>query len=239
MFTLGKELTMLGNHSEFSCAGCMFQSPIFKLLSAEELERINENRVEVAYHPGETIIKQGTACTHVISFAQGMAKMYLEGDSRNVIFRLVVPGDFISGTGLFVNNRHHYTLTAIRDSRVCLIDSQQFIEVLRSNQQFWEEYLKHTQTRQIFYMDKLLRLSQKNSRGRIADVLLYLTKDIYKADKFEMDLSTHELAEMTSMSKDSVSKIVKEFCQEKIICFDDRFIQVGNLRLLEDISKKG
>jgi CRP/FNR family transcriptional regulator len=195
--------------------------------------------VEVAYHPGETIIKQGTACTHVVSFAQGMAKMYLEGESKNVIFRLVIPGDFISGAGLFVNNRHHYTLTAIRDSRVCLIDSQEFIQVLRSNQLFWEEYLKHTQTRQIFYMDKLLRLSQKNSRGRIADILIYLTQNIYKSNQFEMDLSTNELAEMTSMSKESASKIMKEFCQEKIICFDENVIQVGNLELLEEISKKG
>jgi CRP/FNR family transcriptional regulator len=230
---------MLDNHNQFQCVDCTFQSPIFKLLSKEELVRINQSRVEVAYHPGETIIKQGTACTHVVSFAQGMAKMYLEGESKNVIFRLVIPGDFISGAGLFVNNRHHYTLTAIRDSRVCLIDSQEFIQVLRSNQLFWEEYLKHTQTRQIFYMDKLLRLSQKNSRGRIADILIYLTQNIYKSNQFEMDLSTNELAEMTSMSKESASKIMKEFCQEKIICFDENVIQVGNLELLEEISKKG
>lgn len=230
---------MLDNHNQFQCVDCTFQSPIFKLLSKEELVRINQSRVEVAYHPGEPIIKQGTACTHVVSFAQGMAKMYLEGESKNVIFRLVIPGDFISGAGLFVNNRHHYTLTAIRDSRVCLIDSQEFIQVLRSNQLFWEEYLKHTQTRQIFYMDKLLRLSQKNSRGRIADILIYLTQNIYKSNQFEMDLSTNELAEMTSMSKESASKIMKEFCQEKIICFDENVIQVGNLELLEEISKKG
>ncbi len=230
---------MFDNENQFECAGCMFRSPIFKLLSPDELNLINSSRVEVSYHPGETIIKQGTACTHVISFAQGMAKMYLEGDAKNVIFRLIMPGDFISGTGLFVNNRHHYTMTALRDSRVCLIDSRDFIKVLRSNQLFWEEYLRHTQTRQIFYMDKLLRLSQKNSRGRIADILLYLVNDIYKTNEFEMDLSTGELAEMTSMSKESASRIIKEFCQENIICMDESRLYVGNKELLEEISKKG
>lgn len=230
---------MSSNSIQYQCVGCMFQSSIFKLLSADELNKIDRSRVEVTYHPGETIIKQGTACTHVISFAQGLAKMYLEGEGKHVIFRLIVPGDFISGTGLFVNNRHHYTMTALRESRICLIDSLVFIEILRSNQQFWEEYLKHTQTRQIFYMDKLLRLSQKNSRGRIADILLYLSNDIYKSNNFEMDLSAHEIAEMTSMSKESAAKIIKEFCQENIICMDDNFIKVENPSLLSQISKKG
>ncbi len=225
--------------SQYQCVGCMLQSPIFKLLTSEELFKIEECRVEVTYHPGETIIKQGTACTHVISFAHGLAKMYLEGDGRNVIFRLIVPGDFVSGAGLFVNNRHHYTMTALRESHICLIDSLVFIDILRSNQQFWEEYLRHTQTRQIFYMDKLLRLSQKNSRGRIADILLYLSNDIYKSNTFEMDLSTPEIAEMTSMSKESAAKIIKEFCQEKIICFDEKSFQIQNSGLLQDISKKG
>lgn len=230
---------MLNAQNEYQCAGCMFQSPIFKMLTAAELEKLNQSRIEVAYHPGETIIKQGTACTHVLSFAQGLAKMYLEGNSKHVIFRLLIPGDFVSGTGLFVDNRHHYTITALRDSRVCLIDSQVFIDILRSNQKFWEEYLKHTQTRQIFYMDKLLRLSQKNSRGRIADILLYLAKDIYKSTTFEMNLTTNEISEMTSMSRESASRIIKEFCQEKIICFDESVMQVGNIALLEEICKKG
>jgi len=226
-------------HNEYKCVGCAFKSPIFSLLTPDELGQIDRHRVEVEYHPGETIIKQGTACTHVISFAKGLAKMYLEGEDKNVLFRIVVPGDFISGTGLFVNNRHHYTLKALRESSVCLIESNVFVEILRSNQQFWDEYLKHTQTRQIFYMDKLLRLSQKNGRGRIADVLLYLTNDIYKKQAFEMDLSTAELAEMTSMSKESAAKILKEFGQEGIIQTDDKIMKIGNVALLQQISKRG
>ncbi len=226
-------------HNEYKCVGCAFKSPMFAYLSADELAEIDKYRVEVVYHPGETIIKQGTACTHVISFAKGLAKMYLEGEEKNVLFRIVVPGDFISGTGLFVNNRHHYTLKAIRESSVCLIDSAVFVETLRSNQHFWDEYLKHTQTRQIFYMDKLLRLSQKNGRGRIADVLLYLSRDIYKSQVFEMDLSTVEIAEMTSMSKESAAKIMKEFGQEGIIQTDDKLLKVGSISMLEQISKRG
>ena len=57
-------------HNEYNCVGCAFKSPMFNLLNIEEMKQINKHRVEVEYHPGETIIKQGTACTHVISFAK-------------------------------------------------------------------------------------------------------------------------------------------------------------------------
>jgi len=56
---------------------------------------------------------------------------------------------------------------------------------------------------------------------------------------FEMDLSTVEIAEMTSMSKESAAKIMKEFGQEGIIQTDDKLLKVGSISMLEQISKRG
>ena len=57
---------------------------------------INRSKITVVFHKGETIRKQGTYMSHVISLNSGFAKIYLEGaDLRNAIIRIVKPTNFI------------------------------------------------------------------------------------------------------------------------------------------------
>ena len=87
------------------CIDCCRKSPIFELLRPKELKLIDDNRHEVVYNPGETIFKQGTACTHVLSFTSGLAKIHMAGlNGKNLIIRLIKPIEFITGAGLFTNN---------------------------------------------------------------------------------------------------------------------------------------
>src|SRR5664279_5332785 len=93
---------------QMHCISCQCKSPLFMLLSDEELDEIQKNRVNVIFKPGETLRKQGTAMTHVISVNRGLAKLYLEGvDSRNAILRLVKPTSFIGGPGIYLDMMHH------------------------------------------------------------------------------------------------------------------------------------
>ena len=81
-----------------NCIGCQSMSPLFCLLSEEELKVVNENKLNVRFKAGETIRKQGTFMSHVISINDGLAKLYLEGiEGRSAILRVVKPTNFIGG----------------------------------------------------------------------------------------------------------------------------------------------
>ena len=89
--------------SRVSCLYCENKSPLFRLLTNEQLELVEQNRTHVIFQPGETIRKQGTKMTHVTSVNCGLAKLYLEGiDHRNVILRLIKPTNFIGGPGIYL-----------------------------------------------------------------------------------------------------------------------------------------
>lgn len=222
------------------CITCGKKSPIFEFLTEEELHLINDHRYEVVYKPGEIIFKLGTPCTHVLSFTSGLAKIHLEGDDgKNLIIRFVKPVEFVAGAGIFVNNRHHYTMTAIDKSYVCFIEKETFLEVLSSNKKFSEEFIKQTQQDLIHSFQKLINLNQKHSQGKIAEALLYLSKEIYNSNPFELSITKLELAELAGMSKEGVFKILKEFNKEKIILTQGTDIEILNLDLLSIISRKG
>ena len=222
------------------CEKCAFQSPIFRFLNADELGLIESKRYEVIFEPGENIFKQGTPCTHVASFADGLGKMYVEGATRkNLIIRFVKPQEFISGVGLFVNSKHHYSVAAVERSQVCFIDSHVFIEILRKNATFSEAYLKLTQSAMAETLEKLVHINQKTQHARVAEAILYLSAEIYRNNPFNMTISKSELAEMAGISRESNTRIIKELCREEIICMNGKTITINNPDRLRRIRDQG
>lgn len=75
--------------------------------------------------------------------------------------------------------------------------------------------------------------------GRLADALLYFSDDVFKNDEYEMILSRQELGEMTSMAKECVVRILKEFEVSGVIYSDSSKIKILNKEKLVQISEKG
>lgn len=85
-----------------SCFGCQDKSPIFNFLKEDELALIDLHKFTIRFNKGETIRKQGTIMTHVLSLNSGLAKLYLEGaGNKNSIIRIVKPTNFIGGPGIY------------------------------------------------------------------------------------------------------------------------------------------
>jgi len=226
--------------SPMNCITCECKSPLFRLLSDEELQKIQENRVNVVFKPGETIRKQGTAMTHVISVNSGLAKLYLEGiEQRNAILRLVKPTNFIGGPGIYLDMMHHYTVTALMESSVCFIDIHVFKKIIRENSLFSEEFMKDFSRNTISAYSRLISLTQKQMPGRMADTLLYLFNDIFQRSKFPMIVSKKDLADLSAMSKDSVQKVLREFQNDRLIRITDREMEIIDPEALGKISRVG
>ncbi len=226
--------------SSAHCPDCTKRSSVFDLLTPEELVLIDENRHEVIYNPGETIFKQGTACTHLLSFSEGMAKIHMTGsNNRNMIIRLIKPVEYITGAGLLGVNIHHYSVTAIEKSCVCFIERLTFIKILESNMNFTKAFMMLSQKNMIATLNKLLNLNQKNNQGKIAEALLYLSEEIYESNPFTLNISKVELSEMAGMSKESTFKILRSFDKEEIIKVSGNTVEILNQVLLNEISIKG
>ncbi len=218
----------------------MTKSPLFKHLTKSELELINEYRLEVKYNEGEVIFKQGTSLTHLIILNYGLAKIYLEGkNNKNLILRYLKPSEFINWPGAFVDNRHHFSVAAIKDSLACLINVDIFKQILQQNTSFSLDYIKNSSEASILRFDKLVNLTQKHMHGRIADALIYLYDEVFNNNTYELSISKQDLAELTGMNKDSAGRILKEFIESDIINIKKTRIEIKNFDLLRQISEYG
>jgi CRP/FNR family transcriptional regulator, polysaccharide utilization system transcription regulator len=222
-----------------NCVDCMCRSSIFNSLSKPELELINNNRYEVSFRTGEIMFKQGTPSPHFLVLTSGMAKLYIEGHGKNLILSLVKPVEYIFGPGTYVDNRHHYSASAVEDSTACLVDVNIFKQLLRSNQDFADEFIKRISMMTIFNFDQFISLTQKQMNGRIADALFYLSEKIYGNNPFVMTISRQDLADLSGMSKESAIRILKEFKDEGILSVNGNTLHILNPQQLKKISETG
>ena len=222
------------------CEECNKKAPLFTMLKKEELEILNEDRYSVRFHEGEVILKQGTKADYLISLIDGFARMYVEGhNERNLVLDFLLPWQLIGGPGAHSNGKHRYSVVAVKETLVCFLDVKNFKKVLSMNGEFSSKVLEYCSNNYLATLDRMVGLSQKQMHGRIADALIYLSSRIYKSDTIGAEISRQDMADYTSMTKDSAIRILKEFERDEIINLAGRKIEVIDTPRLHDISSRG
>lgn len=222
------------------CDQCNSKSPLFQLLSEEELDIVNTDRYSVRFHEGEVILKQGTQANNLISVVEGFARMYIEGfNDRRLILDFIRPWQLVGSPGVHNTGKYSYSVVAIRETQVCFLDAHHFNHVMGMNGEFAKRFIQICSHRYARSLDRMVSLSQKQMNGRIADALIYLSEEIYESDFIGSEISRQDIADYTSMSKDSAIRILKEFERDKIIRIDGRDIIVSDLDRLHSISING
>lgn len=222
------------------CTKCKRKIDFFKFLSNEELQKINETRYEVKFNRGETIFKQGTSLTHIACITSGLVKIYIEGyNNKNLILKIVRPGNMIGGPGMYTDFRHHFSATAVEDTTACFIEAYLFNEILKKNITLANELLRQGNERDIMLFDKLLTLTQKQMPGRIANTLLYLNKAVYKTNPFYLTISRQDIADLSSMTKESVIRVLKDLKDAGFISVNKDEVKILNEKALINISETG
>jgi CRP/FNR family transcriptional regulator len=222
------------------CEDCKNRSPLFSLLSEEELKILGEVRYKVHFKPGEVIFKQGTACHNLLSIRKGFVKIYLE-DENDKDFTIKISGvdELIGKTGIFLEKRHSYSVAALTEVEVCFIDANAFKEVLFKNKQFAEHYARSWGESNVILWSKILSLAHKQMNGKIAESLLYLSDKVFHNKELESFITPKLIAEMSGVAKDNVVRTLSKFHNEKIIRSIKDHISILDLERLQEISKNG
>lgn len=216
---------------------CENRPALFGKLSKTEFEELHTERKEVVFKAGEIIFKQGTALTHFACFRKGMAKVYFErAEGSNMLVNIIGDGHICGFEGLYTDNIHHLTVQALSDVTLCLIPTKDIEGVMRKSKNMAIELITLSNERVIQFSNKLANLTYKSMSGRVADVLLYLQKDIYKSETFTLNLSRQDLADLAAMTKESFIRSLKEMKDAGIIRIHRNQVDVINLNALIKIS---
>jgi CRP/FNR family transcriptional regulator len=222
-----------------NCYDCTVKSNCFIQKTDNADVFYNLEKTQINYSKGETIIKEGTPVANILYVIDGLIKVYIEGPEKNIIIKLLKSNDFIGLTSLFGDNTYYFSATALKDTRVCSIDSDAIKNLSTQCCKFSLELSNWYCKNYNIMLTKCLNLGLRQLNGKLANILLYLSREEFKEEDVFSHINRKDLAELCGMSMESVVRILSEFNNEKIIKLSGKKIEILNLKRLKEINQKG
>ncbi len=224
-----------------NCENCDTIAECFKNLSEDELKKITENKVQLKFNKKEVVAKQVSFASHIIFIRKGYLKLYIESEweAKDLIINIFGPNQLIGLSSLFESNTYQYSVAALVPSELCLFEVNDIKYMIGQNSEFALGILRRSHRSTIHAYNQLYNLTHKQLSGRIASAFLYLSRQVFDSNSFEMILSRNELANFTAMSTMSAVRTIKDLEKQGVISDKNGIIEIKDFKSLENISKFG
>jgi CRP/FNR family transcriptional regulator len=222
------------------CAQCEFREVVFSTLDEESIKLLCEFKEERSYRKGEIINMEGEKITDFKYLKTGLVKLFRRSNNgEEQVITITRPYEFVSNMSIFSEEKYKYSVSALEDSIVCSVKLEFIKELFLKNGSFASNLLTKISMINDKIINQTLDIRQKNLIGRVAFVLVYFTKEIYKSRVFDLPVSRKEIADYIGMSTANVIRTMSEFKKEGIIKIFGKTIEVVDLEKLEVIAKRG
>lgn len=222
------------------CENCDFREVIFTTLDEDSIRSLCEFKEEHSYRKGEIINLEGEKITDFKYLKTGLVKLFRRSSNgEEQVITITRPFEFVSNMSIFSEDKYKYSVSALEDSIVCSVKLDFIKELFLKNGGFASNLLTKISMINDKIINQTLDIRQKNLVGRVAFVLVYFTKEIYKSRVFDLPVSRKEIADYIGMSTANVIRTMSEFKRDGIIKIFGKTIEVVDLDKLEIISKRG
>ncbi len=222
-----------------SCSTCLLKSKAVESLGDDDLNLLGQSCVEVAFEKGETLFKQDALSSNIIYIQTGLVKIIIDGPQRKQILRLKKAPCYLGLPTTMGDKINHYSAVALEHTKACFIDLSVFKSFLRLNTEFSYEIIIELCKNELDQFHRCVKLVQNQVFGRLATNLLYMADEIYESDEFDLPLNRSDMADLVCTSRETVSRLLSDLAEEKIIDIHGKHIKINNKKMLRKISEKG
>jgi len=224
----------------YNCDDCLFKSISCQHLSHDEFELIRRMSTQLHFEKGETILKQGAKATHMVFLHRGIVTFnYQNEHAKNFIMTIVTGPKILGGANLFFKETNVFSLVAVENCELCLIDNRAFGQALVRHGSYLMALFKESIEMFQVPIFNFISLAHKQVNGRIADIILYLSENVYKSREFQLTLTRKEIAEFAACSPENVITTLSRLNREGVISLNGKSFKINDITKLREISKVG
>jgi CRP-like cAMP-binding protein len=224
----------------YDCNHCIFRHISTRFMPEEDFELIRRTSVQLKFEKGETILKQGARSHQLVFLHKGIVKFnYQVETGKNYIMTIVSGPKLLGGANLFFKETNIFSLVAMEDCEICLIESKAMFSVAQKHAPFVLALCERTTEMFQSSIFNFISMAHKQINGRIADILIYLWEHVYMDGQFEFVISRKEISEFAACSHENVITTISRFNKEGIIALEGKKILIKDMEKLKKISKTG
>ncbi len=211
-----------------------------QFIAEKEFDRLQKTSAELKFKKGEVILKQGNKPTHIAYLQTGVAKFTFENEwNKNIILSIVSAPKILGGANLFYKDNNQFSIIAVEDCEVIMIDSNVLLDLMKSNGTFAVALFQIASDMFKKSIVNFVSLANKQKEGRIADIIIYLAENVYHSNSFNLSVTRKEIAEFACCSHENVIMTLSKWQTENIISISKKQFEIIDMERLKYISKIG
>lgn len=216
---------------------------IWKILTNEEKHLIADNFVVHNFKKNQIIYAEKDEPVYLWCLLKGKVKLFKDGiGGRQQILRLYRPIQYFGYRAYFAHEPYVSSAAAFEPSSLGSVPMSIVKQLIDSNRDLaW--FFIHELSKHLGGSDtKIVTLTQKHIRGRLAEAIILLLDNYGYEDDGEtlkIYMAREDIANLSNMTTSNAIRTLSSFAQERIITVDGRRIKIINEEALRNISKFG
>lgn len=218
-------------------------SELWSVLSADEKRLVTENFTLHHYKKNETIYSEKDTPEYLWCLISGKVKKWKEGvGGRSQIIRLIRPVQYFGYRAFFAGEKYVSSASAFEQCTIGTLPLTVVEQLIEQNNAVARFFIKELATNLGSSDTKIVNLTQKHIRGRLAEALIVLVENYgYEDDMstLRIYMSREDLANLSNMTTSNAIRTLSAFVSEHLITVDGRRIRILDEAQLHNISKLG
>ena len=218
-------------------------SDLWSILTPEEKRIVTDNFSIHHFKKNQMVYAEHEDPEYLWVLLKGKVKMYKSGVGDRVqILRLYRPVQYFGYRAYFAREQYVSSAAAFEMSVIGCIPMELVEKLIMGNNDLAMFFI-HELSRNLGGSDtKIVNLTQKHIRGRLAEALLLLAENYGLEDDestLKICMSREDLASLSNMTTSNAIRTLTDFGNEKIIVVDGRTIKIVDEKTLLKISRFG
>ena len=183
------------------------------------------------------IYQKGNSPEGLYFISSGKVKICTNGcDKKELITKIAIQGDYIGYESLLNKSEYTSSAIALTDVKVAFVPKNIFYYLQESNAAFSKTFSEILGLDGAIKDLKFSDILYKPIRGRFADALLFLDEIYAINGDSKITLTRIDLASYVGSVRETISRLISEFKDDKLIETVDDFIRIINRDKLISVS---
>ena len=210
------------------------QFPLFASLPKEHLTQLEGISRQVLVKKGSILFAPGDATQGFYAVHDGAVRIYrVSSRGKEITLEIAGARNTFAEASLFSDIYHCYA-EALKDSTVCLVQKDAFLEMIQKDVQFAATWIRILSLEIIHIRQRIEELSLKSPRARIVSYILLLS-EIQNTPSVKLPVHRKSIATLLGMTHETFYRTAKSLENEGLVRFDGQRVEIVNRLLLEEV----
>lgn len=216
-------------------------NPLFAVLTADERLLLRKTAVIHAFSKHQVLYKPGQPANKVYFLLQGIVKVTVHSEKKDIIKYVVRPGSLLGESCLTGEALRRDFAYAMDDQVQALeIEATALLAVMRANFAFAQSLLHYLGERLRYTEIQLEKVVLKDSKSRIMEFLHQMGLEQGKRIGFETlvkhNMTHQDIADLTGTSRQMVTAVLNQLKRSNVLYFNRKKILFRDLSALPAFS---